>query len=54
MGKSNYPDYKIPVLFIPETEKDPDEGGKKGVSMKLTLDSNGAFINNPATQVQHV
>jgi hypothetical protein len=36
MGKGNHPDYKFPVTFIPETEKDPDEGDKKGVSMKLT------------------
>jgi hypothetical protein len=35
-------------------EKDPDEGDKKGVLMKLTLDINGAFINNPTTQVQPV
>jgi hypothetical protein len=27
---------------------------KKGVSMKLTLDINGAFIDNPTTQVQPV
>jgi hypothetical protein len=52
MGESNYPDYKVPVPFIPETEKDPDEGDKKGVSMKLTLYINGAFIGNPTTQVQ--
>jgi hypothetical protein len=52
MGKSNYPDYKVPVPFIPEAEKDTDEGDKKGVSMKLTLDINGAFIENPTTQVQ--
>jgi hypothetical protein len=54
MGKSNYPDYKVPVRFIPEAEKDPDEGDKKGVSMKLTLDINGAFIDNPTTHVQPV
>jgi hypothetical protein len=54
MGKSNYPDYKVPILFIPETKKDPDEGDKKGVSMKLTLNINGEFIGNPTTQVQPV
>jgi hypothetical protein len=54
MGKSNYPDYKVPAPFIPESEKDPDEGDKKGFSMKLTLDINGAFIDNPTTQVQPV
>jgi hypothetical protein len=54
MGKSNHPDYKVPVPFIPETEKDPDEGDKKGVSIKLTLDINGEFIDNPTTQVQPV
>jgi hypothetical protein len=54
MGKSNYPDYKVPVPFIPEAEKGPDEGDKKGVSMKLTLDINGAFIENLTTQVQPV
>jgi hypothetical protein len=54
MGKSNYPDYKVPVPCIPEAEKDPDEGDKKVVSMKLTLDINGAFIDNPTTQVQPV
>jgi hypothetical protein len=51
MGESNYPDYKVHVSFIPEMEKDPDEGDKKGVSMKLTLDINGEFIDNPTTQV---
>jgi hypothetical protein len=54
MGESNYPDYKVPIPFIPEAEKDPDEGDKKGVSMKLTLDINGAFIHNSMTQVQPV
>jgi hypothetical protein len=54
VGKSNYPDYKVPVPFTPETVKDPDEGDKKGVSMKLTLDINGEFIDNPTTQVQPV
>jgi hypothetical protein len=52
MGESNYPDNKVPVPFIPETEKDPDEGDNKPVSMKLTLDINGEFIDNPTTQVQ--
>jgi hypothetical protein len=54
MGKSKYLDYKVPVPFIPEAKKDPDEGDKKGVSMKLTLDINGAFIDNTTTQVQTV
>jgi hypothetical protein len=56
MGKGNHPDYKVPIPFIPETEKDPDEGevDKKGVSMKLTLDINGNFIDNPTRQVQTV
>jgi hypothetical protein len=54
MGKSNYPDYKVPIPLIPEAEKDPDEGDKKGDSMKLTLDINGTFIDNPTTQVQPV
>jgi hypothetical protein len=54
MGKSNYSDYKLPVPFIPEAEKDPDEGDKKGVSMKLTSDINGSFIDNPTTQVHPV
>jgi hypothetical protein len=43
MGESNHPDFKVPVPFIPEIEKDPDEGYKKRVSMKLTLDINGEF-----------
>jgi hypothetical protein len=54
MGKSYYPDYKVPVSFIPETEKDTDEGDKKVFSIKLTLDINGEFIANPTTQVQPV
>jgi hypothetical protein len=54
MGGNNYPDYKVSVPFIPEAGKDPDEGDKKGVSMKLTLDTNGTFIDNPTTQVQPV
>jgi hypothetical protein len=54
MGESNYPDYKVPVPFITETENDPDEGDKKRVLIKLTLDINGEFIDNPTTQVQPV
>jgi hypothetical protein len=54
MGKSNYPDYTVPITLIPEAENDPDEGDKKGVSMKLTLDIKGEFIDNPTTQVQPV
>jgi hypothetical protein len=54
MGKSNFPDYKVPIPFIPEAEKDLDEGDNKGVSMKLILDINGAFIDNAMTQVQPV
>jgi hypothetical protein len=51
MGKSKYPDYKVPIPFITETKKNPDEGDMKGVLMKLTLDINGEFIDNPTTQV---
>jgi hypothetical protein len=51
MGNSNYLDNKVLVPFPPETDKDPDEGDKKGIAMKLTLDINGEFINNPMTQV---
>jgi hypothetical protein len=54
MGESNYPDYKVPVPFIREAEKDPDEGDKKVISMILSLDINGAFIESPTTQVQPV
>jgi hypothetical protein len=54
MGENNHPDYKFPIPFIPEMEKDPDEGEKRGVSMKLTLDDNEDFIDNPTTQVQPV
>jgi hypothetical protein len=54
MGESNYPDYMVPIPFITEAEKDRDEGDKKGVSTKLTLDINGAFIDNRTTQVQPV
>jgi hypothetical protein len=52
MGNSNHPDYKVSMPFIPDTEKDLDEGDKKGFSMKLTVDVNGNFIDNPTTQVQ--
>jgi hypothetical protein len=54
MGKGNHPDYKVPIPFIPETENDPDDRDKKGVSMNLTLDVNGDSINNPTMQVQPV
>jgi hypothetical protein len=54
MGESNYPYHKVTIPFIPETEKDQDEGDKKGVSMKLTLDTNGDFMDNLTTQVQPV
>jgi hypothetical protein len=54
MGESNFPDYKVPIPFIHEAEEDPDEGDKKGVSMKLTLDINDEFIYNPTTQVHPV
>jgi hypothetical protein len=54
MGKSNSPDYKVPIPSITDTGKDPDEGDKKGVWMKLTLDINGEFIDNRTTQLQPV
>jgi hypothetical protein len=54
MGKGNHPNYKVPVPFIPETEKDPDDGDKKGVSMKPNLDVNGDLIDFTTTQVQPV
>jgi hypothetical protein len=54
MGKVNHPNYKVPIPFIPETEKDPDDGDKKGVSMKLTLDVNGDLIHFTTTQVHPV
>jgi hypothetical protein len=54
MGKRNYPDYKVHVPFLPETEKDPYGVDKKRVLMKLTLDIIGEFMDNPTTQVQPV
>jgi hypothetical protein len=54
MGGSNHPDYKVPVPFIPEMENYLDEGDRKGVFMKLTLDINGEFIGNLMTQAQPV
>jgi hypothetical protein len=54
MRKGNHPDYKVPILLIPEMEKDPDEGDKKGVFINLTLYINGEFIDNPMAQVHPV
>jgi hypothetical protein len=59
MEKSNHPDYTVPIPFIPETEKDPYEGDKKGVMMKLkqnglTLVENSTLRNREQLNLNYL
>ena len=56
MGKNSIkkPDFKVPVPFVIEPDKESDESDLKGVSVKLLLDAQGKKISNPTTQVQPV
>jgi hypothetical protein len=56
MGKDNHraPDFKVPIPYIPEDEKEADPSDGKPPSAKLLLDSAGKAIGNPTVQVQHI
>jgi hypothetical protein len=56
MGNNNVlkQDFKVPVPFIPEVEKEADELDGKPPSIKLLLDADGEAIDNPTTQVQPI
>jgi hypothetical protein len=54
MGKDNRraPNFKVPIPYIPEDEKEVDPSDGKPPSVKLLLDANGGAIDNPTIQVQ--
>jgi hypothetical protein len=56
MGKYNHkvPDFKVPIPYIPEDEKEKDPSDGKPPSVKLLLDSEGKKIDNPTVQVQPI
>jgi hypothetical protein len=56
MGKDNHkwPDFLVPIPYIPEEEKEADPSDGKPSSVKLLLDSEGKRIDNPTVQVQPI
>jgi hypothetical protein len=56
MGKDNNrsPDFKVPVPYIPEDEKETDPSDGKPPSVKLFLDAKGKAIDNQTIQVQPI
>jgi hypothetical protein len=56
MGKDNNkaPDYKVPIPYKPEEEKEVYPSDDKPPSVKLLLDAKGEAIDNPTTQVQPI
>jgi hypothetical protein len=56
MGKYNSraPDYKVPIPYIPEDEKEADPSGGKTPSVKLLLYAADKVIDNPTVQVQPI
>jgi hypothetical protein len=56
MGKDNHrvTDFKVPIPYIPEDEKEADPSDGKPPSVKLLLDSAGKTIYNPMVQVQPI
>jgi hypothetical protein len=56
MGRDNHkgPNFLVPILYIPEEEKEADPGDGKPPSIKLLLDSEGKKIDNPTVQVQPI
>jgi hypothetical protein len=56
MGKDNHivPDFKVPIPYIPEDEKEADPSDGKLPSVKVLLDSAGKTIDNLTVQVQPI
>jgi hypothetical protein len=56
MGKDNHraPDFKVPIPYIPEDEKESDPSDGKPPSVNLLFDSAGKAIDNPTVQVQPI
>jgi hypothetical protein len=56
MGKDNHrvPDFKVPIPYVPEDEKEAEPSDGKRPSVKLLLDSAGKPIDNPKVQVQPI
>jgi hypothetical protein len=56
MGKYNHkwPDFLVPILYVPEDEKEADPSDGKPPSVKLLLDSEAKKIDNPMVQVQPI
>jgi hypothetical protein len=56
MGKDNNrsPDFKVPIPYIPEDEKEADPSDVKPPSVKLLLYYAGEAIDNPTVQVQPI
>jgi hypothetical protein len=56
MGKDNNraPNFKVPILYIPEDDKEADPSDGKPPSTKLVLDAAGKAIGNPMVQVQPI
>jgi hypothetical protein len=56
MGRNNIraPDFKVPIPYIPEDEKEADPSDGKPPSVKLFLDAADKAIDNPAIQVQPI
>jgi hypothetical protein len=48
------PDFKVPIPYIPEYEKDAYPSDGKPPSVKLLLDDKGGAIDNPPIQVQPI
>jgi hypothetical protein len=53
MGKDKHkwPDFLVPIPYVPEEEKEADASDGKPPSFKLLLDSQGKKIGNPTVQV---
>jgi hypothetical protein len=56
MGKDKHraPDFKVPIPYIPEDDKEADPPNDKPPSFKLFLDASGKAIDNPTVQVQPI
>jgi hypothetical protein len=48
------PDFKAPIPYVPEDEKEADPSDGKPPSVKLLIDSEGKKIDNPMVQVQPI
>jgi hypothetical protein len=56
MGKDNNiaPDFKVPIPYSPEDEKEVDPSDGKPTSVKLLLYAAGKAIDNPTVQVKPI